>query len=379
MTTNVKIFKSTDGGAPLLSGTVGHLLNVFDAVLVNGYGSKTITITRDGTTATASSTAHGFVTGQCLLIAGADQAEYNGEFYITVTGDDAFTFTVANSPATPATGTITAKIAPAGWTKAYSGTNKAAYRTLAGNQMYWRVDDSGTTSARTVAYEAMTGIDAGTNAFPTDIQVSGGLYLPKSNVADTSSRVWIILATDRLVHVFINTSATAGLLCGTSCFGDIKSFAGSDLFGTLLIAQTGASTYTALAAMSGYPTTTTGCYMARAYTQVGGSIAIGKHADAGKLGSLTANIGGSGLAYPNPADGGLYLAPLFLHEAGTVRGTLPGVWAPLHPRPIAHLDTVSGSGDLAGKKFIGLFFENSTSASITSGQALLETSNTWDD
>lgn len=383
MTTNVKVFKSTDSDAPLLAGAAGYLVSVLDACLVNGYNSKTITITRDGTTATATSSAHGFATGQCLLIAGADQADYNGEFYITVTGGNTFTFTVANSPATPATGTITAKIAPAGWSKAYSGTNKAAYRMLAGNQRYLRVDDSGTTSARVVGYESMTGVDTGTNAFPTDIQVSGGLYINKSSVADTSSRGWIIVATDRLAHIFINAGPTTGLICGTQTFGDIKSFAGGDQYQTVLIAQISYSasaiaSYQALSTQCAYGSTVAGNYIARAYTQVGGSLAIGKHTDAAKLNSLTANIGGAGLAYPNPSDGGLYLSPVYIHEAGALRGTLPGVLAPLHQRPIAHLDTVSGSGDLAGKTFLGLFAEGS-SVAAASGQIFLETSNTWDD
>lgn len=383
MTTNVKVFKSTDSSAPLLAGAAGYLISVLDACLVNGYNSKTITITRDGTTATATSSAHGFSTGQCLLIAGADQADYNGEFYITVTGDNTFTFTVANSPATPATGTITAKIAPAGWTKSYSGTNKAAYRMLAGNQRYLRVDDTGTTSARVVGYESMTGVDTGTNAFPTDIQVSGGLYINKSSVADTSSRAWIIVATDRLAHIFINAGPTAGLICGTQSFGDIKSFAAGDQYQTVLIAQTSYSasavgSYQALHAQCAYGATVAGHYIARAYTQVGSSLVFGKHTDGAKITSPTGNIGGSGLAYPNPADGGLYMSPLFIHEAGSLRGTLPGVWAPIHQRPVGHLDTVSGSGDLSGKTFLGLFVSGS-SATASDGQIMLETSNTWDD
>lgn len=65
-------------------------------------------ITRVGATATATSVAHGRTTGDSLTIAGADQAEYNGTFTITVTGVDTFTYTVVGTPATPATGTITA-------------------------------------------------------------------------------------------------------------------------------------------------------------------------------------------------------------------------------------------------------------------------------
>lgn len=64
-------------------------------------------ITRSGTTATVTTaTAHGFTTGQKVVISGATQTDYNGAFTATVTSTTAFTYTVANSPATPATGTI---------------------------------------------------------------------------------------------------------------------------------------------------------------------------------------------------------------------------------------------------------------------------------
>lgn len=76
--------------------------------VLGAYSVSITTLTRVGTTATATSVAHGFVTGQSVTIAGANEASYNGTYTITVTGDDTFTFTVAGSPATPATGTITA-------------------------------------------------------------------------------------------------------------------------------------------------------------------------------------------------------------------------------------------------------------------------------
>jgi hypothetical protein len=68
---------------------------------------KSCTITRSSTTATVTCTAHGYKTGNFVKIAGASQSAYNGDFYITVTGVNTFTYTVAGSPATPATGTIT--------------------------------------------------------------------------------------------------------------------------------------------------------------------------------------------------------------------------------------------------------------------------------
>lgn len=65
-------------------------------------------LTSSSTTATATKTAHGFTTGQRIMVSGAAQTEYNGEYAITVTGPNTFTYTFAGSGTTPATGTIVA-------------------------------------------------------------------------------------------------------------------------------------------------------------------------------------------------------------------------------------------------------------------------------
>jgi len=65
------------------------------------------TLTRSGTTATATTTGnHGLASGMTVIISGAGQSEYNISAVITVTGLDTFQYTVSGSPATPATGTI---------------------------------------------------------------------------------------------------------------------------------------------------------------------------------------------------------------------------------------------------------------------------------
>jgi hypothetical protein len=66
-------------------------------------------ITRVGTTATVTTgTAHGLSDGDPVTIAGASQSDYNGTFQISYVSTTVFTIEVANSPVTPATGTITA-------------------------------------------------------------------------------------------------------------------------------------------------------------------------------------------------------------------------------------------------------------------------------
>jgi len=75
----------------------------------DGTTRSVTTLTRTGSTAHATTGApHGYATGQTVRIAGAAQAEYNGFQVITVIDADEFEFAVAGTPATPATGTITA-------------------------------------------------------------------------------------------------------------------------------------------------------------------------------------------------------------------------------------------------------------------------------
>jgi uncharacterized phage protein gp47/JayE len=66
-------------------------------------------ITRSGTVATVTTSSnHNLGTGVTVTISGAVETDYNISVLITVTGATTFTYTVAGSPATPATGTILA-------------------------------------------------------------------------------------------------------------------------------------------------------------------------------------------------------------------------------------------------------------------------------
>ena len=70
-------------------------------------------ITRSSTTATVTTNAnHGYSTNDHVNIRGANQTAYNGDFTITVTGATTFTYTVAGSPTSPATGTMYANKGP---------------------------------------------------------------------------------------------------------------------------------------------------------------------------------------------------------------------------------------------------------------------------
>lgn len=102
VTTQVTTVDATTGS--VISGA-RVLVTAADATGPLPY-QKSTTITRSGSTATATCTAHGLTTGSKALIKGANQAEYNGLHIITNTGANTFTFTVSGTPTTPATGTI---------------------------------------------------------------------------------------------------------------------------------------------------------------------------------------------------------------------------------------------------------------------------------
>jgi uncharacterized phage protein gp47/JayE len=76
--------------------------------------SQTINIsslTRSGFTVMATtSTAHNLASGVEVVIAGANETDYNGTFEIIVINATQFTYIITGTPTTPATGTITASL-----------------------------------------------------------------------------------------------------------------------------------------------------------------------------------------------------------------------------------------------------------------------------
>jgi hypothetical protein len=64
-------------------------------------------LTRTGSVATGTTTAHGLKVNDYITIAGAVETDYNGTFRVTSVTDTTFTYNVENTPTTPATGTIT--------------------------------------------------------------------------------------------------------------------------------------------------------------------------------------------------------------------------------------------------------------------------------
>lgn len=94
-------------GSGIVGGTPG-----FDALLrACGFTKSQVkgaitSITRSGSTATATKAAHGYSVGTKLFHTGADQSEYNGVITITAVTTNTYSFEVTGTPVTPATGTL---------------------------------------------------------------------------------------------------------------------------------------------------------------------------------------------------------------------------------------------------------------------------------
>lgn len=92
-------------------GVIGKKPRIDDILQACGFvgaqSTKAISsITRAGSTATATIGAHTFKVGQKVSISGAVETEYNGEHTITAVTGTTFDYAVTGTPATPATGTI---------------------------------------------------------------------------------------------------------------------------------------------------------------------------------------------------------------------------------------------------------------------------------
>jgi hypothetical protein len=346
--TTIKLFQSNQNGAPQLSGQNGTLIAVLNACLVNGFNLRMLTaITREGEVAIATADAgHGFREADTVLIAGANEAAYNGEKRIRQVTTNSFQFDIAGDAPAAATGALTAKIAPLGWGSPFSGANRAVYRSqdVTGSRLFLRIDDAGLESdvsygggprtALAQMWEVLNDLDNGTGKAQT--------YWRKAHNESVTTRPWILIGDTKRFWLAVNWSENYPNRYLPYFFGDIPSFKPGDAYGTV-IAGYDTLTYNwndpafsqVLDTVHAVGTAVgnSGIWLARSYTQLGGAVNaqwVSAPAYTGGTG-----MGATGLPYPNPADNGLYVMPLMVQEktGPSLRGRLPGLLCPLHLIP----------------------------------------------
>lgn len=393
--TSVKNFNSAMSGVPALSGTPGSWIALFDAVGVNGFDPKNAnSLTVAGGVATLGFTGgHSAQVDTVIFVEGSSIAALNGEQKVTAVGAGVVKFATAAANGA-ATGSITFKMAPAGWSKVYSGTNKAVYKSNdpASGGMLYRVDDTGAQVVRVVGYEAMTDVDTGTGPFPTAVQMNGGGYWAKSTAASATAVAWHLVADGRTVYLAIQAGSVASVNNQTAPirgFGDPISLRPS---GDPYAAFLNYSTNSTPAA------TVDGCLgnnlfaqvvSPRAFTGLGSSIA--QAPQMWGMGSLVAHYSGMTDVhgpFPNQVDGALYLSKKFTNVGGTSypRAEFPGFYALTQSGAWTTFkagDKTPGAGLLAGRTLLALSCVGSTSnmnvvSSVsTTGVVMIDITGPW--
>lgn len=321
--TEVKFFASTMSGAPTLNGNAGTFIGVLDACLVTGFGSVTLNslVVADDVATGTVSTGHGFAmvgaTGMVIRIEGATPAGLNGDWRIaSVPGSTTFTFATTGITDQTATGTITAKRAPAGWEKAYSGTNKAVYRSLdlQGTRLYLRVldDDSTNNNAVIKGYVTMSDVDTGTEAFP-----AAACYFYKIDTVRTSAPWWCY--ADSRAFYLISRANSNEIISGAMFFGDIAQVI--RLNPEHACGIIGSSTANTTSINDTNHNYSNGAALARSYTGAAGATYFFRP-NHPKFNTLAATC---------PVNNGLVIAPVEAWEAAALPvGFLPGAYRPLN-------------------------------------------------
>ena len=360
------LYDSTMLGAPVLSGTAGSRKSLLKACLIDGFGaSGVISLAVSGGVATATfAAAHPYKRDVTMAVTGATPAGLNGNKRVLSVTSTTASFDATGIADGSASGTITAKVAGAGWIEAFAGTNLIALKPSVpeATGMLLRVDDTGTTSARVRGYEFMTDITSGVGPIPTDAMLSGGGYWDASNAASAAARPWMLVADERGFHLGISPGDSGYFWLGYA--GDIASDKSGDAWGWLLTAGTAyvaASTTNVSTACNGYAGRSArgGAWLARSYAGLAGAVQAqrvgaaqnGTATDA-YSGAASYSMTGAGL---NAANNGLLLTPCELIHLGR-RGTIPGLW---HARAdlvsaFAHGTIIDGTNDLAGRRLLAI-------------------------
>lgn len=395
ISTPVRFFDSTMPNAPQLSGAAGTLRAILDACLVDGFDVKTVNdITISGDVATVNiSSGHVFTPLDVIRIEGATPAALNNDWRVVSANGSQLTFDVSGTGLTngTATGTITAKRAPAGWSKAFAAGDTVVYRTAGTlpDRMDVRIDDTGTTSARIKCFNEATGLSSGVGEFPTEAERAGGLHLCKSTAATTAVRYWAIFADDKFCYFFSDIANLGAASCAGAAFGLsaplLPGGQSTPFLEASRAAATNSSSYDAFCFPAVYVASAQATY-AHYVNYVTAYVGRGIDGSDGSLPAYKSNLGASPLvgllesgypalfSFPDPATNALLCTPTYvlswsksMSQNSILRAKLPGFFAPLHQAPLPDLATATGvvgvaSGTLKAKTMRSYGISNTGSA-----------------
>lgn len=352
---SVKYFDYTMGGAPVLNNGASSGLGVMDACLSDGFGllAATSVVVASGVATATFATTPAHRRGTVALVAGATPAGLNGEQRVTAVGSNTISWATV-LPDQTATGSITVKVAPLGWSKAFTGTNLRCYKSTdpASTGCYLRVSDPAGDVMRVTGYTGMTAVSTGTGPFPTTAQVNGGVGWGKSHTPlfGSDPRPWFVVGDERGFY-FCATPNFSGAMY----FGDLLAEKSGDAYACLLTGATAATDtqYTALN-MDGTVLHGDGAHawLARSDTGLGTSRPAEKLHGGSLQGAIWAGSNQWSAAFPNRADNSLRTMPMVIRSDYSYRGRLPGLHLPAMDCAgyFTRGDVIPGTNDLAGRE-----------------------------
>ena len=384
--TTVKWARSTMPGAPVLTRAAGSLIALLDALLVNGWGVQTATsvVVASGVATATFATDHAAARHCVVLVAGVTGAlaGLNGEQKVTAVEPNKIKWATTEANGTAA-GTITIKMAGAGWTKPFSGTNLAAYKSAspAAHGQFLRIADTTAEYARAVGYENMTAISTGTGLFPSAAQLSGGYYWGKNDeTSGTNAVPWVFASDGRFFYLFVQA-------CINSTGGSARSFTPTS-FGDLVPESPSGDPYATV--VTGAPDASwqgTGPAYVYTYHAVDANVAaprarsgVGTASRGATLAELNLdNQGGTPLQLPNPISGAIPMGRVLYKDATSEfpRAAFPG----LYWSTAIYMERATNHGSIleltSGKSMLGIFAGSSVNYSSAFSGAFLDITGPW--
>lgn len=342
----VKWYASQMQGAPSLGDTsAGALAALLKAVLVTGFGTLTLTsLVWDATEGAAKATiagGHAYLQDSVVEVSGASPAAYNGEHRVKKVSTTEVWFELdGGNPGASASGTLTMKVAPLGWTLTHeSGDGMVAiYRPTdvsASGNVSLRIDNtafSGWAGTSYIAYLAKVQLVEDVVDINTYTLIYDQRWPCTKRYSDGR---WDFIGDPQLFYFLPAYGASNYQVL--YCFGYLKSVRPGDRYHAVLMHYPSASANDGnkswnLGAGSGQSLYHNNALtfddvnyrgLARPYSQLFGTTAWWIKGLFGKY--------GTGGAIPNGADNGFYMViepPMVMESGSHIRGYLPGVIQP---------------------------------------------------
>lgn len=215
MSNDLRWYSFENFGAPEINNAWGHLVDMLDACLVNGFGTQSVTslTVTDGVGLLTFPGFHKYKQFQVIEISGAENPNLNAEFRIMGITDTTVEFLV-DIPDQTESGTLSCRLPPLGWRSPFSGIHKRVYqaKNTILNPAFLRVDNSrGDAYGANYAKFAKVGILTSCTDIDdlTGVQAPFDPAAPNKNWAETGSGPGVVSGWFKWQYATHESTATS--------------------------------------------------------------------------------------------------------------------------------------------------------------------------